>query len=179
MDVQCEEVSGALEEGEAAAHRTSTGLQLMDYRWASKCLAIEHKCQRDFVLRHSVRVRRLPSIRRVCCDKLRGCRPSSDCVREWFDRQDMWGVVSVPWQLAKIPASHRDTLVDLRRDLAADKLRNLHRYRAAADTAQFANVQADSCTWWPRQVDCVWGEGAVVDGALTWREEERMTVLEA
>ena len=48
-----------------------------------------------------------------------------------------------------------------------DKLHNLHRYRVAADKAQFESVQVDLCKLLQRQVDFEWEEEVVADDGLT------------
>jgi hypothetical protein len=101
-------------EEEVVVHMRNRDLQLMDYRWVSTCLAIEHKCLRDFVSKRSVKVTRWPSKGKACCDKVHDCHPNFDYdyVHEWFDRQDKEVVVIEPLQQAVILVSSQDTLVD-------------------------------------------------------------------
>lgn len=81
-DVKCEGASMAWAEVEVVVHKMSIDLQLMDYRLVNKCLAIEHKCLRDFVSKHSVMVMKLPSRGKVCFDRERDYHPNFDCVHE-------------------------------------------------------------------------------------------------
>lgn len=100
------------EEEVEVARKTSKDSPLRDYKSVNRCLAIEHKCRRDFAWMHNVMAKKWPSRGRGCFDKLHGCRPNFDCVRESFDRQDMELIVIVPWLQGTILASNRDTLVD-------------------------------------------------------------------
>lgn len=94
------------------AHKMSIDSQPMDYKWVNKCLAIEHMCRRDFVLRHSVMAMKWPLRGKECFYKVHDYHPSYDCVRVWFDRQDKEVGVIVPWQQESILASNQDTPVD-------------------------------------------------------------------